>query len=564
MFDNISITNTELEELLNEEEEGKQQNHQHRRRRNQPSKNLRYLLESNDWIDIITPMHTIDEQYKDELLNKTTWPLFQIMPPIDEIQNYYGPKIAYYFAFMGFLGQWLTVLTVPGVVVFVCRTIRHDTIDTDEYTPFYGLFCFLWSILFVRMWQRHEKCLAYDFGTLVLSDPFGSDETSFAVDVGAVQRRPDFTGTIRTSPVTGQPEIYYPSYRRKLKYLFSATVTGIMLSVAFFVMILSLNLQGYITPKYERFHPFYYPRLSSLAEEGAIFDAKSNWKCFIPVVIHVLCIATLNTIYKTVARLLTDWENHVTQQAYENSLVLKRFLFEAFDCYICLFYLAFYERDVERLRMELVAVFNIDAIRRFALEVVLPMVLHWRAGIDTTSPGHPKDLGLDVYESFDHYMEVFIQLGYVTLFASAYPLSSLAMLVSVWIEIRSDMFKLTKVFQKPSNERISGIGMWKDLLTGMVWLSCLTNCLLFGFTSDQMLHYLPDLYIQNEEGETFLAEGKGRLVILLIFGIERILIYTGLIINRLIPTVPIDLSIKLRRRKFLLHESAFDKSKKTN
>jgi hypothetical protein len=136
------------------------------------------------------------------------------------------------------------------------------------------------------------------------------------------------------------------------------------------------------------------------------------------------------------------------------------------------------------------------------------------------------------------------------------------MLVSVWIEIRSDMFKLTKVFQKPSDERVSGIGMWKDLLTGMVWLSCLTNCLLFGFTSDQMLHYVPDLYIQNEEGETLLAEGKGRLVILLIFGIERILIYAGLIMNRLIPTVPLDLSIKLRRRDFLLRESAFDEAKK--
>jgi hypothetical protein len=136
------------------------------------------------------------------------------------------------------------------------------------------------------------------------------------------------------------------------------------------------------------------------------------------------------------------------------------------------------------------------------------------------------------------------------------------MLVSVWIEIRSDMFKLTKVFQKPSDERVAGIGMWKELLTSMVWLSCLTNCLLFGFTSDQMLHYVPDLYIQNEEGETLLAEGKGRLVILLIFGIERILIYAGLIMNRLVPTVPLDLSIKLRRRDFLLRESAFDKAKK--
>ena len=86
-------------------------------------------------------------------------------------------------------------------------------------------------------------------------------------------------------------------------------------------------------------------RFAVLSEEGAWFDATSSRKCFIPVVLHAGSILTLNTIYRGVARTLTGWENHETQTAYENSLVLKRFLFEAFDCCIVLFYLAFYERD---------------------------------------------------------------------------------------------------------------------------------------------------------------------------------------------------------------------------
>jgi len=47
------------------------------------------------------------------------------------------------------------------------------------------------------------------------------------------------------------------------------------------------------------------------------------------------------------------------QQGYQNSVVLKRVLFEAFDAYSILFYLAIYERDALSLRLELVGAFNV-------------------------------------------------------------------------------------------------------------------------------------------------------------------------------------------------------------
>jgi hypothetical protein len=94
----------------------------------------------------------------------------------------------------------------------------------------------------------------------------------------------------------------------------------------------------------------------------------STWRSLIPVALHVATIFTFNTIYRSVATRLTKWENHQTQLAFSNSLILKRFLFEAFDCYVALFYLAFYERNIDKLRSELISVFNIDTLRRLALE----------------------------------------------------------------------------------------------------------------------------------------------------------------------------------------------------
>jgi anoctamin-10 len=514
---------------------------------------LRFLLQSYQWIDVMAPLHIDKEKVK---VQKHTWyPLWQMMPPVDEIQDYYGPSIAYYFAWMGCLGQWTSVLGIFGLSAYLFRTYRGDTQDEDEYTPFYGVFCFVWAILFLRYWDREEHRLAYRWGTMkltnVIEDRAETDySASYNEDDGAGHRRPEFRGYHRISPITGLPETYYPPSRRKVQYLISAAVTTAMLAVAFCLMILSLNLQGDIRPR-PNHHPFYYPRLARLAEPGQWFDAQSKWKCYLPVVIHAAGIITLNTIYRRIARRLTDWENHRTQDAYDNSFILKRFLFEAFDCYIVLFYLAFCECNVEKLNVELVAIFNIDSFRRLGTEVLIPMIRQWR-GSTGNDACHPHDLHLFEYEQFDDYTEILIQFGYVTLFASAYPLASLLMSAAIWLEIRSDCYKLTYLCQKPVAERVPHIGMWKLLLQNMVWLSCLTNCMLFGFTSDQMMHYMPNMYFRDDKGYTHLVQDRGWIAIIIIFLLERVLIYLGLALHVMIPKMPEDLMIQIQRRQFLL------------
>ena len=289
--------------------------------------------------------------------------------PVQEIRDYYGEEIAFYFAWMDFLTKWLIFPGILGVITLLQRWYRGDNVDQDEYTPFYGLFCFLWAICYCRFWKRHEHRLAYSWGTYAQSE---YERKGYFL-------RHQFRGTLRQSPITGAIETYYPPFQRRLKYIVSALITAILLGVAFCVMILSLNLQGYIDPKRdpERWgtrHPFHYPVLSVLAQEGQIFDAASSWRCLIPVALHVACIFSMNLIYRKIAERLTDWENHETQFGHKNSLILKRFLFEAFDCYVALFYLAFYKRDVDRLHSELISIFNIDTFRRLGLECILPLL----------------------------------------------------------------------------------------------------------------------------------------------------------------------------------------------
>ena len=138
-------------------------------RNNHKSNNLRYILQSQNWIKLLTPLHM--HHYKEQIFQRCIWKVQCILPlPMDEMEAYYGPSIAYYFAFMGFLVRWLAILGILGCIVFLCRIHRNDSISTDEYTPFYGLFCFLWGVVLLRMWEQEEKSLAYRWGTLPLTD----------------------------------------------------------------------------------------------------------------------------------------------------------------------------------------------------------------------------------------------------------------------------------------------------------------------------------------------------------------------------------------------------------
>lgn len=141
------------------------------------------------------------------------------------------------------------------------------------------------------------------------------------------------------------------------------------------------GVQGYIQDPADDFH---VPALARLSAPGAVFDPRRSSRPglankalpLVPILLHIAAIVTLNqVIYRRIAQALTDWENHRYADAHRASLIVKRFLFEAFDCYVALFYLAFWHLDIMKVRGELQGMFTGDCARRLALEVLLPGLL---------------------------------------------------------------------------------------------------------------------------------------------------------------------------------------------
>jgi hypothetical protein len=57
--------------------------------------------------------------------------------------------------------------------------------------------------------------------------------------------------------------------------------------------------------------------------------------------INSIVIMVFSTAYRKVATILTDWENHRTESEYENSMIVKNFIFQFVNSYVSLFYIAF-------------------------------------------------------------------------------------------------------------------------------------------------------------------------------------------------------------------------------
>ena len=103
--------------------------------------------------------------------------------------------------------------------------------------------------------------------------------------------------------------------------------------------------------------------------------------------------------------------------------------------------------------------------------------------------------------TFEDYLEMFIQFGYVTLFSSAYPLAGLCALLNNLIEVRSDAFKLCFIHQRPFTQRVQvrtrwevewriicnlslqNIGCWQTAMEVMGVIGVLVNCALIGEAS---------------------------------------------------------------------------------
>ncbi|XP_056460170.1 anoctamin-8-like [Gadus chalcogrammus] len=267
----------------------------------------------------------------------------------DDICDYFGVKVAMYFAWLGF---YTTSMLYPAVIGFVLWMLTEsDQTSRDICSVVFALFNVVWATLFLERWKRRGSELAYKWGTL--------DSPAECLE----EPRPQFRGVKRCSPVTGCEEYFYPPWRRLLfRWLVSLPVCLLCLCVVFLAMLVCFELQEFVMGIKEM------PRLAR----------------FIPKIMLAITVSACDEVYRKIAFWLNDMENYRLQSAYEKHLIIKMVLFQFVNSYLSLFYIGFYLKDMERLKEMLATLLIIRQFLQNVKEVLQPYLYERQKLYDLT------------------------------------------------------------------------------------------------------------------------------------------------------------------------------------
>jgi len=262
--------------------------------------------------------------------------------PLDSVEQYFGENVAFYFAWLQHSAFHLAFLSVFGIIVFMCQIISG--VWDHWIRPVFAMVVMLWSFIVMVNWRKRSNFLAHRWGTM----NYKEQETT----------RPQFKGKYRKDEITGEWVVYYPSWKRWLKYLISFPIT-LAFTVGTLVLILLVHANR------DQLLVRYMTSLSASGSSGfnIDFSVKSIGKPMpvnsveitgehlkdptfwfltagLPALLG-LCLPLLNFILMRVSIALNDFENYRTESEYRTHLIIKVFSFR-FVCYFAtLYYYAF-------------------------------------------------------------------------------------------------------------------------------------------------------------------------------------------------------------------------------
>ena len=403
-------------------------------------------------------------------------PIWNQKLPLSRIRNYFGEKIALYFEFLRNFQASLILPAAVGLVVFILQQVfgtSHSVVLAAN--AIFCIFISIYATVFLEYWKRKESALSVIWG-----------QTEFEkLEIP----RPQFKGELRRSLITDDmEEIYYPERSRYKFFLLSG-----VFSIGIILMILAI-----------------VTALIILKTKDYMIYKGYNYADIVCSVINAIQIQVFNIIYSKVVKILTNLENHKTQNMYEDSLIVKTFIFQFVNSFNSLVYIAFIRCNVDNLdesicvdelSTQLISIFLVSYVKNL-LELGYPYLMfmykNWRNKRNRVTDRilDPGDLRSDIESqlmqeeyvtlendgTIEDYLELAIEFGYITLFSIAFPLSTTMLFIGLWFEMLVDKLKLLKLVRRPIPLATKDIGVWYDIFSSISALAIISNTALFCFT----------------------------------------------------------------------------------
>ena len=464
------------------------------------------------------PLHdkdVISMLQKGWALNKRMHPFWTGMKqPLLLIRNYFGEKIALYFAW---LEHYTCSLIFPSVLGLGMQWAPAE----GSSLIMFGCAVSIWASRMTEHWKRKNTVLNLAWGTAGFE--------------AAEAERPQFKGVPRYSPVDDQPEVHHaPGKARSRKKQMAMITCFMLMACAVTATWMCLQMKRILSnPEY-------------LGDLGIKLAGFAN----------ALQIGVGNYLYGKVAMSLTDWENHRTQSEWEQLLITKTFLFRFLNSYVSFFYIAFGKylfeqnelqgcdkfipdspgfnlaggntlhpgqhecylgcgtvykpmRCMDELSTQIMMIFVTQIVAGNFSEIVVPFVgrmiklrkeMKGMAKVrDPKSGKMVRPTAEMLYEqpeleatyseyriekeAFNDYAEMVVQFGFVTLFVVAFPLTPVLALANNVLELHVDAVKLCFGYRRPFPQTASHIGQWATFMNLQSSISVVTNIAIIIFTT---------------------------------------------------------------------------------
>jgi len=388
--------------------------------------------------------------------------------PLDDIRDYYGESVAFYFGFLQSYNKWLLPFTILGILFFILQCV-YGIASCPGFWVFAICVC-IWAVGFLENWKRNEAYMRVRWGT-----------TNFETKE---QTRPEYEGNWIRSPVTGKLQEEFPWIEQLWRKILSQTVIMSMICIVIGLVVAIIFLRAVL-----------------------VESTSSSVGTSITSAINAIQIMIFNVIYSKIALKLNSYENHRTDTEYYDHLIAKMFLFKFVNSYSSLFWYAYYryyyESDadlqcttadacMEDLAYAILIIFGIQLFVNNFTEIGIPFIKKHilkkdEEHVDETLTAAEQEFQMEKYEStLEDFDELVVQFGYVTLFAVAFPLTFLLAFINNAVETAVDSGKLLVMTRRPEPRGAGDIGTWQSILSIIASVSVITNVSVAVIYSDDI------------------------------------------------------------------------------
>ena len=330
--------------------------------------------------------------------------------PLDQVHDYFGSHLAWYFAWMGFYTDALAVPSMVGLVVWAA-SLRYSQDELPTHA-LYSIFISIWATLYLALWTRRQAHQAYEWdvskkgtrGTADMSEQFikkmrsqylSTDDSTATKSLNNLQKvlKGVDLDTIREDMVH-YGLWYFPEQSRSRRQMLTGCVT-------FFCCVLVMSISQV---------------LFILEDYSEDLGVSTQTVYTIKGITAGMLIPSLKFSYHKLAKELAAWETWTTAEEEADSIATKEFVFGYFNSYISLLWIAFFRSDdkyratddmtseqlrMQQLKTELFTVMVTAQFLNLAKEVVLPWLQNKRRAVSgrMTTEQHTQAMNLVLEET---------------------------------------------------------------------------------------------------------------------------------------------------------------------